>query len=519
MMKFSLTRSSVIHPFLFAVIPVLLLVSLNIDEVRLDNAVLPILVIILTTVGMWYLFNLLFKNKMKSGLIVSISLVLFFMYGHIFNIFVGVTIGDFEIGRHRYLMGSFILIFAASVYFIFKAKKNFAEFTTIANVIAIVIVLLSISNITMSLVENNFIEIADNNISFDTLSASALGYTPNVYYIILDEYTNSKVLKELFNFDNQDFISELESRGFHVGKNSHSNYSQTFLSVTSSLNMEYLNYLADTVGVDSSDNTLPLKLWNDNKISKIFKSLNYTVVHTPIYPNTITSHDYQLCPHSLLSNQFHILLWKSTISYTPLSVIFPQHSSTDQVLCKFSELSDLHNVIEKPFFVYAHFLSPHHPYLFGSNGEIKQSKKIISGNFTLEDKNDYVEQVQFINKKTIETIDTILLESTSPPIIILQGDHGTFSLFTEPHKNWHHNPSDAAIQERMSILNAYYLPDQNNKLIYDGITPVNSFRLILNEYFNGDFELLGDKNYFSGYTYPYNFINVTAILVTNSPTD
>ena len=518
-MKFSLTKSSVIHPFLFAVIPVLLLVSLNIDYIHFVDIISSILVIILIVGSLWYLSNLLLKNKMKSGLIVSLGLVLFFMYGHIFNIFNNAMIGDFEIGRHRYLMGSFLMILGVGLYSILKTKKNFAEFTTIVNVIAIVLILVSVSNITVSLVENSFIEIADNNITFDTLSASALGYTPNVYYIILDEYTNSKVLKELFNFDNQDFISELESRGFHVDKNSHSNYPQTSLSVTSSLNMEYLNYLADTVGIDSSDSTLRLKLWNDNKISKIFKSLNYTVVHTPIYPNTITSHDYQLCPYSLLSGPFHILLWESTILYPPLSDIPTEHSRTGQVLCKFSELSDLHNVIEEPFFVYAHFLSPHAPFVFGPNGEIKQPKKIIPGNFTLEDKNDYVEQIQFINKKTIETIDTILLESTSPPIIILQGDHGTRSLFTEPSSNWHHNPSDAAIQERMSILNAYYLPDQNNELIYDGITPVNSFRLILNEYFNGDFELLDDKNYFSDYGYPYNFTDVTAILATNSPMD
>ena len=517
-MKFSLTKSSIIHPFLFAVIPVLFLVSLNIDEIRLADAVLPILVIILVVVGLWYLLSLLLKNKMKSGLIVSLGLVLFFMYGHIFNIFDGVTIGDFEIGRHRYLMMSFILIFAVSVYSILKTKNNFAEFTTIANVVALVIILVSISSVTVSLVENSFIEIIDDQTNFDTLSASTLGYIPNVYYIILDEYTNSKVLKELFNFDNQGFISELESRGFHVDKNSHSNYSQTFLSVTSSLNMEYLNYLTDTVGVDSSDKTLPLKLYNDNKISKIFKSLNYAVVHTPIYPNTITSHDYQLCPYSLFSSPFHNLLWESTILHPPLSNTPTEHSRTGQVLCKFSELSDLHNTVEEPFFVYAHFLSPHGPFVFGSNGEVKQPKKVISGNFTLEDRNDYVEQVQFINKKVIETIDIILLENTSPPIIILQGDHGTFSLFTEPTLNWHHNPSDAAIQERMSILNAYYLPDQNNELIYDGITPVNSFRLILNAYFNGDFELLDDKNYFSGPAYPYNFADVT-ILVTNSPTD
>ena len=111
----------------------------------------------------------------------------------------------------------------------------------------------------------------------------------------------------------------------------------------------------------------------------------------------------------------------------------------------------------------------------------------------------------------IETIDKILLESDSPPIIVLQGDHGTNTLLKKYSDNWD-NQNDESITERMSIFNAYYLPVQNTELIYDSITPVNSFRLILNAYFNADYELLDDKNYFSDYTHPYNFTDVTEIL-------
>ena len=516
-MKYSFTRSSVIHPLLFCVMPILLLISLNLDEIRLDYVILSFLVTILITIGVWYLLNLLLKNKMKSGLIISVSLVLFFMYGHIFNIFNGVTIGDFDIGRHRYLLLIFTILFVVGVYSILKTKKNFAEFTTIANVIVIVIVIISISNISISLIENSFAEIVNDQTNFDTLSASTLGYAPNVYYIILDEYTSSKVLKDIYNFDNHDFLSKLEARGFYVAENSFSNYPQTFLSVTSSLNMEYLNYIADIVGIDSSDRSLTNKLWDDNKITRIFKSLNYTTVNSPVF-GIAQLNDYQLCQDYLFNNPFQTLLWESTILRPAFVEFHLDHSRSDRVLCKFSELSNLHNTIEEPFFVYAHFLPPHPPYLFGPTGELKQPKSLPAGVLAWEDKLGYVEQVQFINKKLIETVDSILLESNSPPIIILQGDHGTPTLFSEISINWHKNPSNAAIQERMSILNAYYLPDQNTELLYDSITPVNSFRLILNEYFNGNFELLEDKNYFSSYGYSYNFIDVTNILVTNFST-
>ena len=38
------------------------------------------------------------------------------------------------------------------------------------------------------------------------------------------KYTSSKILKDIFDFDNQDFISQLSARGFHVIENGHSNY-------------------------------------------------------------------------------------------------------------------------------------------------------------------------------------------------------------------------------------------------------------------------------------------------------
>ena len=517
-MKYSLTRSSVVHPFLFCVMPILLLISLNLDEIRFDYVILPFLVTILITIGLWYLLNLLLKNKMKSGLILSVSLVLFFIYGHIFNIFSGVAIGDFEIGRHRYLLLIFIVLFVVGVYSILRTKKNLAEFTTIANVIVAVIILVSISNISVSLAENSFTEISADGVTFHTLSStSTLGYAPNVYYIILDEYTSSKILKDIYDFDNHDFLSKLKARGFYIAENSFSNYPQTFLSVSSSLNMEYLNYLTGVVGVDSSDTTFARQLWDDNKVTQIFKSMNYTTVNSPIFASTAKLNDYKLCQDYLFNNPFQILLWESTILHPPFVEFHLDSSRSDRVLCKFSELSVLHNTVDEPFFVYAHFLSPHPPYLFGPNGELKRPKSLSAGASEWDDKLGYVEQVQFINKKLLETIDSILLESGSPPVIILQGDHGTPTLFSETSLNWHKNPSDAAIHERLSILNAYYLPSQNTELLYDSITPVNSFRLILNEYFNGDFELLDDKNYFSSYGYPYNFTDVTDILATHSP--
>ena len=307
-MQLSLTRSSVIHPVLFAIIPILMLVSLNLDEIFIENSALLFLIIVPSVLVLWYLLNLLIKDKMKSGLLLSFGLVLFFSYGHFFNVLRDVVVEDFGIGRHRYLLPSFGIIFAVGVYSILKTKKNFSDFTTIANVIAIVILLVSVSNIFAYVLENNYNDrsILNDRFNYEDGLPTSLDHTPNVYYIILDKYASSKVLKDVFNFDNQDFISQLNARGFHVTENSHSNYAGTFLSLTSSLNMEYVNYLADTVGVDSSDRKLSYQLYGDNNIMNIFKSLNYTLVSSHPFSYTITLSGYEICANSLFTSQLEV---------------------------------------------------------------------------------------------------------------------------------------------------------------------------------------------------------------------
>jgi hypothetical protein len=57
----------------------------------------------------------------------------------------------------------------------------------------------------------------------------------------------------------------------------------------------------------------------------------------------------------------------------------------------------------------------------------------------------------------------------------------------------------------MKIFNAYHLPGGGDQQLYETITPVNTFRVIFNYYFAGDFDLLEDASYFSTYDDPYNF--------------
>jgi hypothetical protein len=134
-------------------------------------------------------------------------------------------------------------------------------------------------------------------------------------------------------------------------------------------------------------------------------------------------------------------------------------------------------------FVFAHLVVPHLPYTFGPNGEVPafQGKDATYEEIAAA----YVDQVKFVNKEILAVVDTLLKNSSPAPVIILQGDHGPLPDLTEE------------ASERLPILNAYYLPGMTtNEMLYPSISPVNSFRVVLNSYFGQGLPLLEDLSYF-----------------------
>jgi hypothetical protein len=103
-----------------------------------------------------------------------------------------------------------------------------------------------------------------------------------------------------------------------------------------------------------------------------------------------------------------------------------------------------------------------------------------------------------------QTINAILSRSASPPVIIIQGDHGPGSRL-----NWT-SPEGSCLWERTSILNAYYLPGAGKEQLYPSITPVNSFRVILNAYFGAQLEQLPDRTYFTSHKLENQVIDITS---------
>jgi hypothetical protein len=99
----------------------------------------------------------------------------------------------------------------------------------------------------------------------------------------------------------------------------------------------------------------------------------------------------------------------------------------------------------------------------------------------------------------MRVVESLLANSDTPPIIILQADHGPEG--RHPHVSY--------TQERMSILNSLFLPGLEDLPLQESLSPVNTFRLIFSEYFGAELPLLPDRALYSEYRKPYDFRDVT----------
>lgn len=508
-----------LHTFLFAAYPTIALLAFNIEEVRiLDTARILLLSIISATI----LFLLVYwriRDKEKTALVTSLVLVLFFSYGHMYVILKKVSLFGFIIGRHRFQLILWVVIFIAGIWRITRRLNDPKILTITLN-----IVMLTASALPVYQISSTQLRQYDSQISVqrDSNEEWSLGLPedskpPDIYYIVLDGYPRADVLSEFYGYDASSFIEDLENLGFVVASESLSNYAQTTLSIASSLNMNYLEALGDGVNPQSESRTWLVPLIQHSKVRQAFEFLEYQTVsyesgysHTDIQDTDlyITSDTASLSGMVASSsiNPFEAMLLRSTMmrAWIDLNFVLPR---TMQGIIRdplrlhrqriLTALDGLEQMAEMPGpkFVFVHLLFPHPPFVMGPNGEpLGQIDEytLAAGAAELEEgtyHDKYLDQVLYLNTRLIPIMQALIENSETEPIIVLQSDHGGL------------HTTDI---DQMRIFNAYLLPGDGDANLYSTITPVNSFRLIFNTYFQGSYGILEDHSYYSPFSEPYN---------------
>jgi len=505
-------RKLILHPFFFASFASLWLISNNLSEIGGQGGRAVLLSLGFSAIVL-AAFWLLTRDGLMAGMCASGAIVLFFSYGHVLNLAETWSVGQ---DLSAPLLILWVGLFAGWVYWVLRRARNLLPLSNGLNIIAVALNILPAYMIVTYPGQLTTIQdlAAEYSQPFRVDSASLPdGIPPDIYYIVLDAYARGDVLEELYDYDNSEFLEALEARGFWVDKAARANYTNSEISMASSLNMSHLTDMPQFLsgrGASSGERAIRLmsgELIKNSALRNLLEELGYAIIALDSgYGQTqITDADEYLSSPliddaGLWQIGIEFMLLDTTLGgkivellgeeASPHNKLFTAHR--ERVLFNLGELPKI-STGNRPQFVFAHIVSPHVPFVFGREGEE------ITGfdPYTLLDRQGgneanielYRNQLHYLNSLVLESIDGILAGYEVPPIIVLQSDHGSkvYSV-SDP-------PDSVKMDLQVPILNAILIPEAGEQDFYPGMTPVNTFRQILNIYFDADLDLKPDQSY------------------------
>jgi len=507
-----------LYPFLIAIYPILYLLSENINEIGVSAGLRSALILFIACVLVFLFALILTRNIRKSGLVALFVILVFFLiffvlYAPVYRGLRNVALFGHVLGRHRYLMpGTLFLLLLTAVAGILALRKTrgkvLGTLSMVLNLVALVLVAIPLITIISFSVKNaKQMTMAQADLPEVGQSLTVMdGNQPDIYYIILDMHTSDNVMLKLMDYDDAAFSDQLREIGFDIAECSRSNYGKTQQSLTSSLNMLYLQDLTDTPDVSTL-----YPMFQSSTVRRSLEEAGYqTIAFETGYAFTqLEDADEYYKP---IEGTLDLLTYPGI---TPFESLIMQvsggkilYETREQLSKRMQYIIDAPYVqyrerilytlkvlptlteIEGPKFVFAHILAPHDPFVFDKDGNaafrrtpftMNQDPEFTAGYGWNEYSKAYVNELEYIHREILSIVKKIITESDTPPVIIIQGDHGI--------------PRSGVDDAQFEIYNAYYFGGRTDLGISDTITPVNSFRILFNEMFGTKYPLLSDESF------------------------
>jgi hypothetical protein len=305
---------------------------------------------------------------------------------------------------------------------------------------------------------------------------------PDIYLLLMDAYTSSECLRTARGYDNSDFDNFLRNNGFKILPYSRSNYSRTIFSMSSVLNMGYLDNVWEKIVPNEQITAERLYEINNNQVCKWLAGNGYEIVN--FSPFEVAGKPLISDDHSYFFSKRKLITTQTFSSYVAREVL-PKIAADDNMLVnkmmgvytplfynrQITELTlaEAQRQTTQPRFVYSHLLMPHPPFFYDKEGKLRERKKVIDHlGYGMQPYLDYLTPA---NKVAEELITTILSHAKRPTVIILMGDHG-------------YSYKKEARDLQFPNYNAIYCSDGNYEGLSDSVTGVNQFRLLFNNRFH-----------------------------------
>ncbi len=476
------------HPILFSAFPVLFLLSHNFSELDLNQLWWPLGVSALAAGVLFLVSQLFFRCVHKAGIATSVFVLLFLLYGHVFEGFEsrGSYLASY---RHRQFLPLAFLVWGYVVFFLRRARFRVEPISKSLSVVALALVLLNVGSLAGTIATTKAPKLARDTAgvvrakTFPPAPREPTGEMPDIYYVILDEFASLETAEDVYGYQNEELALFLRDKGFFIAERSESRYSSTWDALDAVLNMEY---------VDSREpvkSGFPRIL--DSAVSRHLKDKGYLFVynsdqklHRGTSENPSAHVDFQdLAAKGSVTttnlSPFQVMLLK-TSALRP----FYDKLVRDGLLRRRGELAKLSAFrqaisLPSPKFVVSHHLISHAPFMFGENGETVD----IRNHRDWSKKEFYLGTYKYCSRRVIELIEDLFSKALRPFVLIVQSDHGPRAGQADVHAK----VLPSALGEWRKVFNAFYFPPNYQPEIALDVAPVNTFRMVFREIFGEDF--------------------------------
>jgi hypothetical protein len=500
------------YPFLYGAFMVLSLYASNITEYPLGVVLQPLAVVLGGTLVALVVAALFYRDTGKAALLVAVALFFFLSFSFLRTVLPDVSM---PVGSRRIHSGHALVVLALGLigltaWRLRRAVQVSVAVTKTLNVFTLVLLLMPVGRISWYRFANRGVTV-DRPAATQAAATEGTAERRHVFHIVLDGYGRADQLRAVYGYDNGPFLDALRRRGFHVAQASRTNYSHTVFSLGSTLNMEYLDWMTEEFPAGFRDLQPAAAYLRQSAVRGFLAARGYRfgsvwsgyaiteMVDADVYVDAFRQQD-----------EFRRGFW----NLTPLqSDREKAELERQRILQGFDALPEL-AASDDPMFVVAHIIAPHPPFVFDGAGAPVALPEYIgmtsANGLTNEDQlsrveymAQYIEQLRFVNQRLLQTIDGILEQSAIDPVIIVQGDHGPGSFLC------HYRTDHTYLQDRMAILYALRLPGDEPAELADDMTPVNTYRVVFNRYFEQSLPLLENRSFFSSVMAPYAFNDVT----------
>ncbi|MCP4305533.1 MAG: sulfatase-like hydrolase/transferase [bacterium] len=336
--------------------------------------------------------------------------------------------------------------------------------------------------------------------------------SPDVLLLILDGYTRADVLDNRFGYDNSPFTTELETLGFEVADEAHSNYGYTYAALSSMYELDYVFDIGE-IG-DADHKALRDALTGDPELFRAFHEKGYEIAFTQnSWSGSACGGSVDVCWRDGLYDATLWALSRMTILAPLVAPVQPHPFNTVSVdhLGALPEIVDSQRTEGVPRLTVAHILLPHQPLLLDADcnrhtGTDREELRVTDPNDIEPRLGYYVEQMKCTNDMVVDAL-TEIFDKRDNTLVMITGDHGSDSTrVAGVSTEW----TDPEIVERMSILSAYRLPGCAD--VYETITPVNGVRALANCALDVGLGQVPDRHFWAPGSLQGTVINIDQLL-------